>query len=143
MKTPLIDHRILSLLNSSDSKNQFIGLQLLISQHKMNLFQALKFLKPIIVEQEEDNVAFTCRYLIDEIEIEYQYNTSYIPYMDSQSTLFRLAFKHIHNKKEDLESFATMIALDDDLKRTSILDLIHKDFMDLRNDLISLIEIKM
>ena len=143
MKTPLIDHRILSLLNSNDGKNQFIGLQLLISQHKMNLFQALGFLKPIIIDNEEDKVAFICRYLIDEIEIEYQYNTAYIPYMDSQSTLFRLAFKHIQNKREDLESLATMITLDDDLNRASILELIHKDFMDLRNDLTSLLEKKM
>lgn len=143
MKTPLIDHRILSLLNSSDGKNQFIGIQLLISQYNMSLFQALGFMKPIVIDHEKDNNAFSCKYLLDEIEIEYQFNTAYIPYMDSQSTLFRLAYKHVHNKKEDLESFASMIALDDDLNKERILDLIHKDFMDLRNDLIDLIEKKM
>lgn len=129
MTSKEVEAKIQDLLDSGEAENIYIGLCLMMSQLGLSMGEALQRLKPHY--QQGDQVNFKAFYKIGAIQLEYEYEQGYVPYMGTGATVSRMLGIWEEGSLEYQLDYAAFLNLGDNDGQAEARKLVEDDYLNL------------
>jgi hypothetical protein len=124
-----IEAKIQELLDSKEAENTYIGLCLMMSQLELSMEEALRRLKPDYQDKGDEN--FKAFYKIGHLQLEYEYEKGYVPYMGTGATVSRMLGIWEKASLEYQLDYAAFLNLEDNDGAKEAKNLVEEDFQEL------------
>lgn len=129
MTSKEITTKIQDLLDSGEAEYIYIGLCLMMSQLELSMGEALQRLKPHYRTDEQGN--FKAFYKIGPIQLEYEYEQGYVPYMGTGATVSRMLGVWEDGSLEYQLDYAAFLNLGDNDGQAEARKLVEEDYLKL------------